>query len=150
MLDQIKREIATDPYYAQNFGNDGERFVAWSLRRVLLRSAVETRQEITDGADDKQIDAIVVDDENRRVLVIQGKFIDAHQIDAAPLREVLAAWVHLQNLENLQRNGNERLKERLEAVKQALDDEYEVEFQLLTTGFCRPLPETNSTRLQTS
>ncbi len=115
MLDQIIHEITTDPYYTQNYRNDGERFVAWYLRRILLRTPVEARQELTDGADDKQIDAIVVDDDNRRVLVVQGKFINASKVDAAPLREVLAAWVHLQNLDELQRNCNERLKERLEA-----------------------------------
>ncbi len=134
MLDRITRDITTDPYYAQNYANDGQRFVAWYLRRVLLRNPIETKQEITDGADDKQIDAIVVDDENRRVLVIQGKFIADGLVDAAPVREVLASWMQLQDLDTLQRNCNERLKERLEAVRQALDDEYEVEFELLTTG----------------
>lgn len=134
MLEQIIREITSDPYYSQNYTNDGERFVAWYLRRVLLQNPVEARQEITDGSDDKQIDAIVVDDDNRRVLVIQGKFITSGVVDAGPIREVLAAWIHLQDLDALQRTCNERLKERLEAVRQALEDDYEVEFELLTTG----------------
>jgi hypothetical protein len=28
MLDQIRQEIESDPYYRQNFSNDGQRFVA--------------------------------------------------------------------------------------------------------------------------
>jgi len=72
ILDQIRSEIESDRYYRQNFSNDGQRFVAWYLRRVLLRDDIATRDDITDGANDKQIDAIVVDDDERRVLIIQG------------------------------------------------------------------------------
>lgn len=134
MLDQIRREIGNDPFYEQNFANDGQRFVAWYLRRVLLRDAVATRDDITDGQNDKQMDAVIVDDEDRRVLIIQGKFVGASQIDAEPLREVIAAWLRLQDLESLQRDCNEKLKLKLEAVRKALEDEYRVEFELLTTG----------------
>lgn len=134
MLELIKREIANDTYYAQNYPNDGQRFVAWYLRRILLRSLEEARQEITDGANDKQIDAVVVDDDSRKVTVVQGKFIQDAHVDAEPLREVLSAWLRLQDLEALQKDANERLRERLEAVRRAIDDEYEIEFELLTTG----------------
>jgi AIPR protein len=134
MLDLIRREISSDHYYGQNFPNDGQRFVAWYLRRVLLRSPEETRQDITDGANDKQIDAIIVDDENRKIIVIQGKFIGDSTVDAEPLREVLSAWLRLRELDSLQKDANEKLRERLEAVRRAIDDEYELEFELLTTG----------------
>jgi hypothetical protein len=134
MIDRIRQEIAADSYYAQNYANDGQRFVAWYPRRVLLRDPVAARQAITDGADDKQIDAIIVDDDNQRVLVIQGKFIGESVVDSTPLQEVLGAWIRLRDLESLQSDCNERLRERLEAVRQALDDDYEVEFELLTTG----------------
>ena len=46
--------------------------------------------DITDGADDKQIDAIVIDDNNNTVYIIQGKFVGVDKVDAEPLREVLA------------------------------------------------------------
>ena len=98
MLDQIKREIAEDPYYRNNFDNDGQKFVAWYLRRVLLRDDAATRDDITDGADDKQIDAVIVDDADQRVVVIQGKFITTGQVAGGPLKEVLGAWVRLQDL----------------------------------------------------
>jgi len=35
MFEQIKREITADHFYSQNFPNDGQRFVAWYLRRVF-------------------------------------------------------------------------------------------------------------------
>ena len=76
MLTQIKQEIKNDALYQQNFSNDGERFVAWYLRRVPLRDQIATRDDITDGQNDKQIDAVIADDEESRVVIIQGKFIN--------------------------------------------------------------------------
>jgi hypothetical protein len=134
MLEQIKREIAEDPYYRNNFDNDGQKFIAWYLRRVLLRDDAATRDDITDGADDKQIDAVIVDDPEQRIVVIQGKFITTGQVDGGPLKEVLGAWVRLQDLPALQRDSNERLKRKIEAIRLALDEDYRVEFELLTTG----------------
>jgi len=134
MLAQIQREIAEDPYYGNNFDNSGQRFVAWYLRRVLLRDDAQTRDDITDGPNDKEIDAVIVDDEDQRVVVIQGKFITAGQVDGGPIQEVLTAWLRLQKLDALQKDCNERLKKKIEAVRQALDEDYRVEFELLTTG----------------
>lgn len=134
LLDQINQEIQNSTYYQQNFSNDGERFVAWYLRRVLCRDAVAARDDITDGQNDKQIDAVVVDDEESRVIIIQGKFISASQVDGEPLREVLGAWVRLQDLPALQKDCNEKLKVKLEAVRKALEEDYRVDFELITTG----------------
>ena len=88
MYDLIKKQIATD-YFNQHFSNDGQRFVAWYLRNVLFRDMNETRDDITDGAGDKQIDAIIIDDDNSLIRIIQGKFIQGGVVDAEPLREVL-------------------------------------------------------------
>jgi hypothetical protein len=134
VIEQIKREVKNDPFYQQNFANDGERFVAWYLRRVLLRDPIATRDDITDGQNDKQIDAVIVDDQESRVLIIQGKFIGETQVNGEPLREVLGAWVRLQDLPSLQRDCNDKLKQKLEAVRKALEDEYRIEFELVTTG----------------
>lgn len=92
------------------------------------------QDDITDGKNDKQIDAVIVDDEESRVLIIQGKFICESQVDGEPLREVLSAWMRLQDLPSLQKDCSEKLKQKLEAVRKALDDEYRVEFELVTTG----------------
>jgi hypothetical protein len=95
ILDRIRTEIRADPYCAQFFPNEGQRFVAWYLRRVLLRDPAATRIEVTDGADDKQIDAVVVDEDGRRVVVVQGKFFTVGTIDGAVLREVLVLLSHI-------------------------------------------------------
>jgi hypothetical protein len=46
----------------------------------------------------------------------------------------LAAWLRLQDLSSLQQDCNEKLKHKLEAVRRAFDDEYSLDFELLTTG----------------
>ncbi len=133
MYERIKEEIRQD-YYQQNFINEGQRFVAWYLRSIYLRDPNQTKYDVTDGADDKQIDAIVIDENNSIIYVIQGKFIGENSVDAEPLREVLSSWMQLKNIPRLQETGNEKLKRRLSDVATALDDEYEVVFELITTG----------------
>ena len=139
MYDQILKEIGEDTFYQDNFHNDGQRFVAWYLRRVLLFDVHQTRAAITDGQNDKQIDAIVVEDgEDRRIRVLQGKFVKPEGIDAAPLREVLSAWTRLKNLPKLQLECSGRLAERLETMRLPLEEGYDVQFELLTTGTLTP------------
>jgi hypothetical protein len=94
MYEKIIKEIK-EKFYQQNFPNDGQRFVAWYLRNVHLRDMNETKDDMTDGSDDKQIDAIVIDDDKQTIFVIQGKFISENSVDAEPLREVLSSWIQL-------------------------------------------------------
>ena len=98
----------------------------------------ETRDDITDGADDKQIDAIVVNDDQSVVYIVQGKFIGSPQVDAEPLREVLSSWIQIRDLARLQEVGNQRLKRKLSEVARALEDEYEICFELITTATLTP------------
>lgn len=133
MYERIKEEIKQN-YYQQNFPNDGQRFVAWYLRNIHLRNMNETKDDITDGADDKQIDAIVIDDDKQTIFVIQGKFIESSSVDAEPLREVLSSWLQLRDIVRLQEVGNIKLKRKLSEVAKALEDDYEVAFELITTS----------------
>lgn len=144
MYDKILSEVRENPFYRDNFPNDGQRFVAWYLHRVLLLDMHATKAAITDGQNDKQIDAIVVEDgEDRRIRVIQGKFVKPDAIDGAPLREVLSAWTRLKDLPRLQLECSGKLAERLEAMRVALDDEYDLQFELLTTGHLTEAAETD-------
>lgn len=137
MFDQIKEEIKAD-YYQQNFPNDGQRFLAWYLRNIHQRDMNQTRDDITDGADDKQIDAVVIDDERETIYVLQGKFIGSDKVDAEPLREVLSAWVQLKDPARLQEVGNAKLKRKLADISRAMEDEYELCFELITTSSLAP------------
>lgn len=133
MYQRIAEDI-TQEYYQQHFPNDGQRFVAWYLRNVHLRDPIQARDDITDGPDDKQIDAVFLDDDKSTIFVIQGKFLVSNSVDAEPLREVLSAWVQMRDLVRLQEVGNQKLKRKLAEIARALEDEYEVSFELLTTG----------------
>ena len=133
MYEKIKTDIS-QPYYQQNFSNNGQKFVAWYLRNIHLRDLSQTKYDITDGQDDKQIDAIVIDDNAETIYIIQGKFIGSGKVDGEPLREVTSSWLQLKDLVRLQETGNEKLKRRLLDVSNALDDEYEIVFELITTA----------------
>jgi hypothetical protein len=94
----------------------------------------ETKDDITDGADDKQIDAIFIDDDKSTIFVIQGKFYNGASVDAGPLRETFASWLQLRDLKNLQENANGKLKRKLSEVAHALEQDYEIAFELITTS----------------
>ena len=94
----------------------------------------ETKDDITDGADDKQIDAIVIDDDKQTIFIIQEKFISESAVDAEPLREVLSSWLQLRDLVRLQEVANYKLKRKLSEISKALEDDYEIAFELITTG----------------
>ena len=133
MYQKIKNEIA-QTYYVQNFPNEGQRFVAWYVRNIHGQDANQTKYCITDGADDKQIDAIVIDDEQSVAYIIQGKFIETSLVDAEPLREVISSWTQLRDLAKLQENANGKLKQRLSDLATALEDGYDVHFELIVTS----------------
>lgn len=147
MFNLIKQQVASD-YFQQNFPNDGQRFVAWYLRNVLFRDMNETKADITDGADDKQIDAIIVDDDKSVVRIIQGKFIGNGNVDGEPLREVLSSWIQIKDLARLQNVANSKLKAKLSELATALEDDYEVSFELLTTGFLTPAAQADLAAFQ--
>jgi len=133
IYEKIKEEIKAD-YYIQNYANDGQRFIAWYLFNILKQDRNQTKDAITDGADDKQIDAIVIDEEKQTIYIIQGKFISGGSIDAEPLREVLSSWIQLRDLVQLQAVANPKLQRKLSEVARAFEDEYEVCFELVTTS----------------
>jgi len=134
LIERIEQDIGQDDYYKQNYSNDGQRFLAWYLRNIYLRTQVEAKGDITDGANDKEIDAVIVDDDKRQVVIIQGKFYRSTSVDHEPLHEVLASWHYIRDLPALQENANAKLKVKLEAVSEALHDDYDVVFELVTTG----------------
>ena len=97
LYNKISKDITGD-YYQNNYPNDGQRFDAWYLRNIYNLSAAEALECVTDGAGDKQIDAVYIDDEASVIHIIQGKFYSGGTIDAEPLREVLSSWRYLKDL----------------------------------------------------
>ena len=134
IVEKIKSEIAQD-YYKQNFPNDGQRFVAWYLRNIYLLDQLQAKDAITDGANDKQIDAVFIDEEEQKIHIIQGKFYTGDSIGAEPIREVVSAWSQFDQLDKLQESANEKLKKKICEISSALeDDSYCICFELITTS----------------
>ena len=133
MYDKIRNDISQQ-YYKDNYPNEGQRFVAWYLRNIHNLDTIEAKDCITDGAGDKQIDAVYIDNDSSIVYIIQGKFYSGDTVDAVPLREVLASWVEIKNLSKLQEDANEKLRVKINELGTALADDYEVVFELITTA----------------
>lgn len=135
ILGKIQSEIKQD-YYVQNFPNDGQRFVAWYLRNIHLLDALQTKSAMTDGAQDKQIDAIFIDENECKIYIIQGKFYTGASVDATPVREVISAHSQLTgDFATLQANANAKLKVKLGEISSALEtDDYSVVYELITTS----------------
>lgn len=133
MYEKIKSDISNE-YYKNNFPNDGQRFVAWYLRNIHNLENFEAKDCITDGAGDKQIDAVYIDNQSCTVYIIQGKFYSSGTVDAEPLREVISSWIQIKNLENLQDGANQKLRVKINEISSALEDDYEICFELITTS----------------
>lgn len=133
MYSKIMNDIATE-YYQTHFPNDGQRFIAWYLRNIHNLDTFEAKDCITDGAGDKQIDAVYIDNQASVVYIIQGKFYSGDTVDAEPLREVLSSWIQIKDLAHLQESANEKLRIKISELASALDDDYEVCFELITTA----------------
>lgn len=133
MYIKILHDIQQD-YYQDNYSNDGQRFVAWYLRNIHGLNTVEAKDCITDGVNDKQIDAVYINNQDSTIYIIQGKFMSSEYIDAEPVREVLTSWVLVQDLNQLQDAANSRLKVKINEISAALDDDYEICFELITTA----------------
>lgn len=133
MYNKILTELGQD-YYKENFPNDGQRFVAWYLRNIHNLDTFETKDCITDGAGDKQIDAVYIDNQSCTIYIIQGKFYGRDTVDAEPLREVLSSWIQIQDLAHLQEGANHSLQVKISEMATALEDDYEVCFELITTS----------------
>ncbi|RGC30099.1 AIPR protein [Enterocloster aldenensis] len=133
MYQKILEDIKKD-YYVQNYPNDGQRFVAWYLRNIHNLDTIEAKDCITDGAGDKQIDAVYIDNQSSMIYIIQGKFYSGDTVNAEPLREVLSSWVQIKDLQKLQDAANEKLKVKINELAAAMEDDYEICFELITTS----------------
>lgn len=133
MYAKILNELSQE-YYVKNYPNDGQRFVAWYLRSIHNLDTYETKDCITDGAGDKQIDAIYIDNQSSTIYIIQGKFYGGDTVDAEPLREVLSSWIQVKNLAHLQDGANNKLQVKINEMANAIEDDYEICFELITTS----------------
>lgn len=133
MYNKIINDISQQ-YYKENYPNDRQRFVAWYLRNIHDLDTIEAKDCITDGAGDKQIDAVYIDNDASMIYIIQGKFYSGETVNAKPLREVLSSWIQIKDLQKLQENANEKLRIKINELSTALIDDYDVCFELITTS----------------
>lgn len=132
MYARIQNDIKQD-YYMNNYPNDGQRFVAWYLRNIYNLDEHETKEAIVDGAGDKQIDAVYIDNDEQTVYIIQGKYYKGNA-DGTPVRELLSCWTQIKDLRQLQDSANNKLKAKIQEIATALEDDYDLYIEFLTTA----------------
>ena len=134
IVEKIQQEIQQE-FYQKNFPNDGQRFVAWYLRNICMLDKNDTKNAITDGANDKQIDAAYIDEDEQKIYIIQGKFYTGPSIGGEPVREVVSVWSQFSDLAKMQESANGKLKIKLAEIANALEDEtYSIYFLLITSS----------------
>ncbi len=69
----LRREVRSYRDHLQLMADD-EAFVAWFLRAFITEDEQAARAALTGGSGDKGLDAVLVDDEAKRVFVVQGKY----------------------------------------------------------------------------
>jgi hypothetical protein len=126
-------EIEATPEFA-NMSNKGQQFVAWYLWRAHGVDALAAADALVDGPNDKQIDAVFIDDEEARVLIIQGKFYEAGTVTGEAVGECLRAIEGIRNLPALQQVANDKLALKIADVQAAIESEYTLTVELVTVG----------------
>ena len=132
MYRKIQEDLKQN-YYLDNYPNDGQRFVAWYLRNIYNLDEIETRDAIVDGAGDKQIDAVYINNSECKIYIIQGKYYKGNS-DAKPVRELLSCWTQIKDLQQLQESANNKLKSKIQEIASALEDDYDLYIEFLTTA----------------
>lgn len=130
-LKTIETAIKSENY--KSYSNVGQKFVAWYLITIYRQDPVAVRDMVTDGANDKGIDAVYVDDDSQLIHIIQGKYSKG-SIDTSAVEECMNAAEYLGNLDDLETNCNEKLRNLIPSISAALDDGYTVKIELITTG----------------
>jgi len=149
IVEKIKEDIK-QPYYKTNYPNDGQRFVAWYMRNIHLLDQLQTKDAITDGAKDKQIDAIYVDNDNAKIYVVQGKYYTGDSINAEPVRELVSVHSQLHDIEKMQEDANPHLKHKLCELSNALEEDgYSICYELITTSYLTDEAQNDAAAFQT-
>lgn len=127
------KEIAVQPSF-QDLPNKGQQFVAWYVHRIHGASPMDAVDALTDGAGDKQIDAVHIDHDMKRVVVVQGKYYEAGSVSGEAVRECLAAIELLQDLVYLQGVANRKLQRKVNAIGEALRNDFDLVAEIVTIG----------------
>jgi len=126
-------EIAATPEYS-GMADEGKQFVAWYLQRAHGIEALAAADAVTCGTNDKQIDAVFIDDDEARIIIIQGKFYRSSNVTGEAVGECLRAIEGLKNLPALQKAANPKLSVKIPDVQTALANDYTITVELVTVG----------------
>lgn len=124
-----------EPFYHKNFQTPTQRFVAWYLRNVHGLREVQVSSCVTDGKNEKFIDAVYTDEAATTVYIIHCEYVrETDMVDSPKVRSVLAQWAQIENLAKLKDVGNEKINQKLVDLSDAILSDYSIVFEFVTTG----------------
>ena len=94
----------------------------------------ETRDDITDGADDNRLMRSSWTTTSPWFASCKASSFKAARSNAEPLREVSSSWLQIKDLARLQNVANQKLARKFQNWRRLLEEDYEVSFELITTG----------------
>lgn len=117
--------------------SESKAFLVWFAKEIFDITEETALEAVSiEGANDKGIDLFWVDEEDRRVIILQGKF-SASLRHAAKERDFSALESSIKWLnqpEALRREGRSELASAAEEYQQAVTDGYSVELWFVYTG----------------
>lgn len=130
-LEQIEAE--------HEYGNESLAFVHWYLQNYLRYDLQRIAEVIIDGSGDKGIDVIDVDEENKKLVVMQFKFPSKassinNEISEA---DMLKTWDGFETLifnDRTYSGDNEKFKDYKESLKDMMINEFELHFVSYNKG----------------
>ena len=138
-IDRLKLMIESDDITRDGNEVDEVSFMLWSAHRWLQSaddppSVSDLQDGITDGPDDQGLDLYYVDDDERRVYLIQSKFRSASQnVQRPEFDSFLDVPAKLMDSSSLSSIRNYHLKEFAYRFRELIDHEYRVTLVYLTT-----------------
>lgn len=120
--------------------SEGKAFMLWYGIEALGLSEDSAYEAASyDGGNDKSIDFFWVDDENKRVVIAQGKFQKdgRHKASTGEFHDLIHTTDWLRNPESFEREGRSDLAEAARAYIEAISNEYTIDYHYVYMGDSR-------------
>ncbi|MCX7407191.1 MAG: AIPR family protein [Planctomycetales bacterium] len=150
-LSELKKELSEiDPRYGKL--PDEDRFVMWFLLAEWGASEEEAANAITNGSNDKGIDALLIDETSRTVCVVQGKYRQKVGEKSEGSKDVDELFTVVQLLTQYSDNsfnewiakGDLHVKRKLrDARTRVMKDGYRIKLYFVTLGKFTPTVQKN-------
>ena len=123
--------------------SDDQIFVLWFLRAFVTDNEDEAASALTGGAGDKNVDAVLLDEQAKMVFVVQGKYRRVAFLKNEARNDVLefaqlssVLWGDAQQFTDFCQSVSPVVRDRLTMGRERLRRKYRLRLQYVTLGRC--------------